>query len=134
MPQRFEVVQGAPHAFGAQARAAHELVGGNAAVDRRLHQDAGDGQQFLAAALVKLGLLQLLLRFFNWIGCAAPMERSRCGFFLTAQQVAFFQPSHRGFHPRVIGGGIAREGIVLVFPQDFPDGGRRPRSAAASCD
>ena len=120
--QRFEVVQGAPYPFGAQARAAHELVGGDAAVHRRLHQGAGDGQQFLAARLVQLGLLQFLLCFFNGLD-AQRRWKDLGAVFLAAQQVALFQPGHRGLHPRVVGGGVSREGVVLVFPEDFADGG-----------
>ena len=76
----------------------------------------------LLRALYKLGPFQFLLRFFNGLD-AQRRWKDLGAVFLAAQQVALFQPGHRGLHPRVVGGGVAREGVVLVFPQDFADGG-----------
>ena len=120
--QGFEVMKGAPHAFGAQAGAAHEFVGGDAAVSGGVQQGLGDVQQLPGAGLVQPGLLQVALRFFDRLDAQRRREDFRT-VFLAAQQVAFFQPGDRGLDACVVGHGIALEGVVLVFPQDFADGG-----------
>ena len=114
----FKVVKRATHAFGTEARDAHQLVGGEALVSVGLDQGAGDAQQLRAVGVRDVGSFQQVARPFYRIHPQRRRENPN-RVLLSIQQRAFFQPGDGSAHPGVVGGRVALERLVLVLAEDF---------------
>ena len=121
--QVLQVVEGSPHACGAQPGDLHQFIRGDAFVRGRVNESCGDLQQLLAtggrdgrgAVQTPSGLLQ---------GVHLQGRRKHVdNVLLPGEKPGFFQPREGGADPGVVGGGIPLEGSVFVFPQDFPCSG-----------
>ena len=117
-----EIVERIAHPFRREARCRHQLVGGDALVGVGLKERLADDQQLFAVFVGYLPPQQTRLRVLDG---ADPQGGGKHlhPVLLPGQQHRLFQPGHRRAHPRVVGGRVTFEVVVLVLAQHLAGGG-----------
>ena len=120
--QPLQVVQGTPHAFGAQARDADQLVGGDAFVRVSIDQRLGDGEQLPAVDVGHGTAFELGARLLHRVHPKRRRKHLR-PILLAGQQHRLLQPGDGGSHAVVVGGGVPLKHVLVVLAEDLAGGG-----------
>ena len=128
-----QVMECAPHLLGAEAGHRHQHVGRDAlvgvGVDQRLH----DREQTAATVIRHRPAVEPLLRLLDGVNSQTGREDLH-PVLLASQQFRLLQPGERGARPRVVGGGVPPEVLVLVIGENLTGAGNHLAASIAPAD